>query len=96
MKTKVSTPVANEIEKIFDAEIAATLVHEVEDTEIPTGSECAERVHMAILLGSNGSGDKFRDLLKLSRIDWRDTRMAAGLVYADWRDILKRRGYWPP
>jgi hypothetical protein len=56
MKTRVSPPVAKEIEKVIGAEIAATLVQEVEDTEIPTGSERAERVHMAVLLGSDGSG----------------------------------------
>lgn len=50
----------------------------------------SERVHAAIVLLANGNLSRFRQALDLSRTDWRDVLMAAGLADEDWPDHLDR------
>jgi hypothetical protein len=96
MKTRVSQSVTREIVRIFGESAANSLIQELEGANLPLTKESADRIHMAILLGSEGKPETFRDLLKLSSIDWRDTLVKVGLANDNWREVLKSKGYWSP
>ena len=50
------------------------------------------RVKLAILVLSEGKSERFEAMLKLANRDWRDVLMAAGMGWANWREVLQRRG----
>ncbi|MFD9960010.1 hypothetical protein [Amycolatopsis sp. NPDC058986] len=47
-----------------------------------------ERVHAAIVLVAQGDITRFREALVMSKQDWRDVLVAAGLANEDWRTRL--------
>jgi hypothetical protein len=51
------------------------------------GQGC-ERVHAAVVIASRGQWDRFKSMLQLLRLDWRDVLMAGGLGGDDWRLVL--------
>lgn len=52
------------------------------------GGQSRERVQAAVVLASCGQWDRFKSLLGLLRLDWRDVLMAGGLGQGDWRAVL--------
>jgi hypothetical protein len=48
----------------------------------------SERVEAAVVIASHGEWDRFKAMLQLLRLDWRDVLMAGGLGGDDWRLIL--------
>lgn len=55
-----------------------------------TGNQDPERVHAAILLAAVTSLDRLKELVALSRVDWRDVLVAGGLADGDWPRRLER------
>ena len=47
-----------------------------------------ERVQAAVVIASGGQWDRFRSMLRLLELDWRDVLMAGGLGQDDWRAVL--------
>jgi hypothetical protein len=47
-----------------------------------------ERVQAAVVIASRGQWDRFRSMLRLLELDWRDVLMAGGLGQGDWRAVL--------
>lgn len=52
------------------------------------GGQSRERVQAALVLASRGQWDRFKSVLRLLRLDWRDVLMAGGLGQDDWRAVL--------
>jgi len=52
------------------------------------GGQGRERVRAAVVLASRGHWDRFKSMLRLLRLDWRDVLMARGLGQDDWRAVL--------
>jgi len=71
-----------------DADLAMRLLADVE-----SGNQDRERVVAAVLLGARGDLQRLRRVIELSRFDWRDVLVGAGLGNADWaRVILEQLG----
>jgi hypothetical protein len=47
-----------------------------------------ERVQAAVVIASGGQWDRFKSMLELLRLDWRDVLMAGDLGADDWRLVL--------
>jgi len=47
-----------------------------------------ERVQAAVVIASRGEWDRFKSMLQLLKLDWRDVLMAGGLGADDWRLVL--------
>ena len=52
------------------------------------GGQSRERVQAAVVLASDGHWDRFKSMLGLLGLDWRDVLMAGGLGQDDWRAVL--------
>jgi hypothetical protein len=52
------------------------------------GGQSRERVQAAVVLASHGHWDRFKSMVGLLRLDWRDVLMAGGLGQDDWRAVL--------
>jgi len=52
------------------------------------GGQGSERVQAAVVLASRGHWDRFKSMLGLLRLDWRDVLTAGGLGQDDWREVL--------
>jgi hypothetical protein len=52
------------------------------------GGQSRERVQAAMILASRGHWDRFKSMVDLLRLDWRDVLMAGGLGQDDWRAVL--------
>ncbi len=96
MKTKVRDEVWREIIRAFGADAGPIMAMEIEAADIPLGSESVDRIHMAVVYGAAGDVHRFRELVELSAVDWRDTLVTAGLAGDDWRDVLRKHGFWAP
>ncbi|MFS8101310.1 hypothetical protein LFM09_29710 [Lentzea alba] len=57
---------------------------------VETGGQDVERVHAAVLLAAMTSLERLKELVALSRVDWRDVLVAGGLADGDWRGRLER------
>lgn len=88
----IATSVRKEAERLFAADQVAVVLAALESTALPLSSDDPERIHLAILLLSNGDWPRFDRELREAAKDWRDTLCAAGLENADWRSVLWRRG----
>ena len=89
----VSSQVKDALKKSFDKKYVPILVNKLENTEFPLISNHTERVHLSIIIASQGDVEKFHQYLKLSTIDWRDTLVSAGLADENWRDVLEDKGF---
>ena len=52
------------------------------------GGQSRERVQPSVVLASRGQRDRFKSMLQLLNLDWRDVLMAGGLGQEDWRAVL--------
>jgi hypothetical protein len=52
------------------------------------GGQSCERVQAAVVLASRGQWDRFKPMLQLVKLDWRDVLMAGGLGEDNWRAVL--------
>jgi hypothetical protein len=48
----------------------------------------AERIQAAVVLGAGGDRERFGEMLRLLRTDWRDALVAARLETDDWPQLL--------
>ncbi len=88
----IAASVRKEAERLFAADQVAAVLTALESTALPLMSDNPERIHLAILLLSNGDWRRFDREVREAAKDWRDTLCAAGLQNADWRSVLWRRG----
>jgi hypothetical protein len=92
----VCKDVKEEILRVFGKDVGRELIQKVEASEFNLGRQSAERIIMAILFGSSGDKNKFRELINTTKTDWRDMLVGTGMANDDWRDVLKKNGYWVP
>ena len=69
-----------------DADPIVQLLHGVE-----SGNQDRERVIAAVVLGAEGDLGTLRQLIDLSRIDWRDVLVNGGLANTDWPTVMNER-----
>ncbi len=82
--------------RLFDPSSAEQILHRLAATELPLAGRNPERIHIAILLLSNGDFARFQRELRDAAIDWRDTLCAAGLGHENWREVLRNQGITVP
>jgi hypothetical protein len=68
------------------AEIVISNLEALADSEFD--GQGGERVLAAAVIASRGQWDRFKSMLQLLRLDWRDVLMAGGLGEDDWRLVL--------
>jgi hypothetical protein len=59
--------------------------------EVESGNQDRERVVAAAALAADGDLERLRQLVALSRVDWRDVLVLGGLDSAEWSAILDDR-----
>jgi hypothetical protein len=57
-------------------------------TDSAYDGQSRERVQASLVLASRGQWDRFKSMLQLLKLDWRDVLMAGGLGQDDWRAVL--------
>ena len=73
-----------------DADPIVQLLHGVE-----SGNQDRERVSAAVVLGAEGDLGTLRQLIDLSRIDWRDVLVNGGLANTDRSGSIRRMSpFW--
>ena len=55
---------------------------------VESGTQDRERVLAAVVLAAGGDLQQLQELVKSSRVDWRDVLVAGGLGNADWPRLL--------
>ena len=84
--------VRKQAHRIFGTAQADDVIAALDSTDLSLGLMGADRVHLAILLLSRGDTQRFRDVLRQARQDWRDTLVAADLADDDWSSVLRQQG----
>jgi hypothetical protein len=90
-----------EIEKRFSPADAGGVIAELESAPSRDGRDAwhaygRARVQLAILKAANGDMARFRIALAVSREDFRDVLVMAGLQEDDWPAVLTRAGFRVP
>ena len=76
---KITERVREEVRRFFAPTQAEEVIAAFETAELPLIANNGERVHLAILLLSQGDISRFHQELRQAKIDWRDTLVAARL-----------------
>ena len=88
----VSAIVRQHAHRFFAPAQADDVIAALDSSNLPLGFISADRVHLAILLVSEGDMKRFHTALNQTTQDCRDTLVTAGLGDNDWRAVLKQRG----
>jgi hypothetical protein len=84
-----------EVSRVFSETDAESVLSLFEATDFYCNFlEEIERVRLAMVYGSGGNMDKFKDYIALSKVDYRDVLMSSGLGNSDWKTILLNAGYY--
>jgi hypothetical protein len=94
MLFKLTPTVIYEAKKIFNEKDLKYILSTLLETDVLCEYQNeVERIRLAIIFGSKGKLDDFNDLINLSKIDYRDTLVGAGLGNSNWKEVLIKNGF---
>lgn len=88
----VSLLVRQQANRLFGPAHADEIIAALDRSDLPLGYISSDRVHLAVLILSQGDMEQFRIALREAKQDCRDTLVAAGLAGDNWPAVLKLKG----
>jgi hypothetical protein len=89
---KITTPVLNAIRRNFSPEDAKEVISTFENVPDFSATWEYERIQFAILVQAQGSLALFKEAFALAEDDWRDILVAARLSRLNWPDKVLKAG----
>ena len=90
------SPCVQELARKLFAQRADRVLASLQDAEFHCATPLAEeRVHLAILVDSQGDMSRCESALRCAKEDWRDLLMVSALATDKWVEVLREQGIFP-